>query len=73
MLVQQPTPNEITSIMTKRRAQSTFDKHDFFHSGDQHIGSILSLIRDNLVTKPNIVMPEVEEEFRDQIMTVLND
>ena len=65
VLVQLPTPDEITTIICKRRAQRTFEKLDFFHSGSQHIGSILFKIRNDLVNKPNIVMPEFEEEFKE--------
>ena len=73
VLAQLPTPDEIATIITKRQAQSTFEKVDFFQSGNKHIGSILRQIRDNLVTVPNVVMEEVEEEFKDNIMKVLTD
>ena len=34
MLIQLPTPDEIKTIVTKRNIQRTFEKYDFFESGD---------------------------------------
>lgn len=73
MLIQLPTPDEIKTIVTKRNIQRTFEKYDFFESGDQHIGKILPQIKNSLLTKPMLLQEEDEEEFREQIMKELSD
>ena len=51
--------------MFKRKAQSTFEKLDFFKFGNKHIGGMLPLIKQTLLTTPGIVMPEDEEDLHD--------
>ena len=60
-------------MMSKRNAQSTFEKLDFFKFGRGHIGTMLPLIKQTLLTTPGIVMPEYEEDLHDQIRQVFNE
>ena len=73
ILANPPTDGEINKLITKRRAQSTFEKLDFFQFGSEHMGTILPLIKQTLLTVPGIVMPEDEEDLHEQIEQVFND
>ena len=65
VLANTPTDEEIVKIVTKRSAQGTFSKRDFFWLGSEHMGAILPGIKQTLLTVPGIVMPEDEEDLHD--------
>ena len=68
-----PNGDEVQAIITKREEQAAFAGTHLFETGDGKIGNELYKIRQSLLNEPELVEPDNEETFNEQIQRSISD